>query len=164
MICAKFCWTVVLEKKIFKFCICIFAISNMQLFPLGKGHGPFIFTNLNSLNPRMFCVKFGWNSPKGSGEDDFQISSMYFLLFCNYLPLEMGVTLYLKKNWISSTKDALCKVLLKMAKWFFRRRWKCEKFTDAQTDGGTGIWTDGQMDRQTTVDQKISLELSAQVS
>ena len=30
---------------------------------------PFIWTNLNSLHPRMCCAKFGWNWPSGSGED-----------------------------------------------------------------------------------------------
>ena len=29
----------------------------------------FIWTNLDSLYPRMLCVKFGWNWPGGSGED-----------------------------------------------------------------------------------------------
>ena len=51
---------------------------------------PFIWKNLNPLHPRMLCVKIGWNWPSGSGEE-FQILSMYFR---NYLPMEMGVTLY----------------------------------------------------------------------
>ena len=33
-----------------------------------------------------------------------------------------------------SPKDALCQVWLKLAQWFWRRRWKCEKFTDRRTD------------------------------
>ena len=37
---------------------------------LKKG-GPFIWTNLNPLHPRMLCAKFGWNWPSGSGEKDF---------------------------------------------------------------------------------------------
>ena len=39
----------------------------------------------------------------------------------------------------------LCKVCLKLAQWFWRRRWKCVKFTDGRTDGRT--------DRQTTDDR-----------
>ena len=42
-------------------------------------------------------------------------------------------------------KDALCQVWLVLAQSFWRRRWKCEKFTDRQTDGRT--------DRQTTDDR-----------
>ena len=41
----------------------------------------FIWTNLNPLDPRMLCAKFGWNWPSGSGEEDFLISSMYFCYF-----------------------------------------------------------------------------------
>ena len=70
---------------------------------------------------------------------------MYFLLFRNYLPLEKGEDLYLNKLESPSPKDALCQVWLKLAQWFWRRRWKCEKFTDGQTDR----WTD----RQTTDDR-----------
>ena len=46
-----------------------------------KRAGPFIWTNLNPLHPRMLCAKFGWNWPSGSGEEDFLISSMYFCYF-----------------------------------------------------------------------------------
>ena len=43
-----------------------------------KRVGSFIETNY--LQPRMPCVKFGWNWPSGYG-DDFQISSMNFRYF-----------------------------------------------------------------------------------
>ena len=43
-----------------------------------KGAGPFIWTNLSPHHPRMFCAKFSWKWPSGSGEEDFKISSMYF--------------------------------------------------------------------------------------
>ena len=29
-----------------------------------------VWTNLNPLHPRMLCAKFGWNWPRGSGEED----------------------------------------------------------------------------------------------
>ena len=57
-----------------------FLISSMYFryicnyLPLEKC-GDFIWINLNPLQPRMDCVKFGWNWTSGSGED-FQISSM----------------------------------------------------------------------------------------
>ena len=54
---------------------------------------PFIWTNLNSLYPRILCVMFGWNWPSGSGED-FQKLSIFFN-FCYYLPLEKGQVLQL---------------------------------------------------------------------
>ena len=43
-----------------------------------KRVGAFIWTNLNSLHPRMHCAKFCWNRPSGSGEENFLILSMYF--------------------------------------------------------------------------------------
>ena len=84
----------------------------------------FIWTNLNPLHPRMLCAKFGWNWPSGSEEEDFLISSMYFLLFCNYLTLEKGRALHLNKLESPSAKDALCQVWLKLVQWFLRRSWK----------------------------------------
>ena len=45
-----------------------------------------------------------------------------FLLFHNYIHLEKGAALFLNKLGFRSPKDALCKVWLKLAKWFWRRR------------------------------------------
>ena len=44
----------------------------------------------------MLCAKFGWIWASGSGEEDFLISSKYFLLR-KYLPVEKGVVLDLEK-------------------------------------------------------------------
>ena len=53
----------------------------------------------------------------------FLISSMYlFWLSCNYLPLVKGRALSLNKIKSPSSKDALCQVWLKLAEWFWRRR------------------------------------------
>ena len=65
-----------------------------------------------------------------------------FSLFRNYLPLENGGALHLNKLEFPSPKDVLCQVWLKLAQWFWRRRWKCEKFTDRRTDGRTDRQTD----------------------
>ena len=57
-----------------------------------------------------------------------------FSLYCNYLPLEEGKVLQLKNLESHSPKDTLCQVLLKLVKWFWRRRRrKCEKFTTTTT-------------------------------
>ena len=56
-----------------------------------------------------------------------------FLLYRYYLPLEKGGALHLNKLESSSPKDALCQVWLKLAQGFWRRRWKCEKFTTTPT-------------------------------
>ena len=41
-----------------------------------KRAGPFIWTNLNSLHPRMLCAKFGRNWRSGSGEEDENVKSL----------------------------------------------------------------------------------------
>ena len=115
---------------------------------------PFFWKNLNNLQKRMVCAKFGWNWPSGSGEEDFLIFVNVFSLFRNYLPLEKDRALRLNKFESPSPKDALCQIWLKLAQWFWRRRWNGEKFTDGRTDGQTDR-------RWTTGDQKSSLELSA---
>ena len=75
---------VVLEKKFF-----LKASIYFQYFvfisPL-KNERPIILLNLNSLHPKIFCAKFGWNWSTGSGVEYIQNSSMYFLLFHNYFP------------------------------------------------------------------------------
>ena len=60
-----------------------------------------------------------------------------FLLFRYCLPLEKDVALNLNKLESPPTKVALCPVWWKLTQWFWRKRWKCEKFTDRQTDGQT---------------------------
>ena len=51
---------------------------------------------------------------------------LYFVnvlsLFRNYLPLEKVGALHLNKVESPSLKDSLCKVWLKLAQWFWRRR------------------------------------------
>ena len=41
----------------------------------------FFWRNLNSLHPRMLYAEIDWNWLRGSGEEDFLISSMYFRYF-----------------------------------------------------------------------------------
>ena len=57
------------------------------------------------------------------------------------------MALHLNQCESLTSKDAWCQGWLKLAEWFLRRRWKCEKFTDGRTDGRT--------DRQTTDDRRL---------
>jgi hypothetical protein len=95
----------------------------------------FIWTNLNSLHPRIICTKFDWIWPAGSGEEDFLKNFSAFLLFRYYLPLEKGDPLHLNTLESPPPKDDLCQVWLKLALWFWRSR-KCKGQTD---DGQTAI-------------------------
>ena len=56
--------------------------------------------------------------------------SIYILaIFSYYLPLEKDGTHHLDRFDSLVPKDHLCQVWLKLALWFWRRRWKCEIFT-----------------------------------
>ena len=73
-----------------------------------KRAGPFNWTNLNPLHPRMHCAKFGWNWPSGSGEEYFLISSMYFSYFVSISPWKRAGSFICAKfgwNWPSGSGD-----------------------------------------------------------
>ena len=59
---------VVLEKRIFKFCQCIFPI--LWLPPLGKGWG------FSFQQTWMLCAKSDWNWSGGSGEEDENVKNL----------------------------------------------------------------------------------------
>ena len=42
--------------------------------------GPFIWTNLNPLHPRLLCVKFAWNCLSGSKEESLKMYFHYFVI------------------------------------------------------------------------------------
>ena len=104
-----------------------------------KRPGPFIW--INPLYPIMLCAMFSWNWSSGSWKEDFFNFVNVFLLFRNYLPLDIGGALHLNKLESPSPKDTLCQVWLKLTQWFLRRRWKCEKFTTTTTTPTTTTTT-----------------------
>ena len=132
MLCAKFGW------KGPMFCRRRFSdfghvFSFFVIISPWKRMWHFIWTNLNPFHPRMLCAKFGWNWPY-----EFFLNFVnVFSLFRNYLPLDKSVALYFNKLESLSPKDALCQVRSKFTQWIWRRRWKCEKFTDGRTDSRT---------------------------
>ena len=76
---------------------------NVAIISPWKNEWPLIWTNLNSLYPRILCVMFGWNWPSGSGID-FQKLSICFLNFCYYHPLEKRQGPTFERNWIPLTQ------------------------------------------------------------
>ena len=61
-----------------------------------------------------------------------------FLIFRNNLHLEKDGALHLNQfESPSPPKDALCQVSLKSVLWLWRRRLKCEMFTDRRTNRRT---------------------------
>ena len=91
-LCAKFGWNWPSgsgEDDFFNF---VYVFSLFRNYPLLGKNWPFIWTNLNSLQPMMHCAKFGWNRSSGSGEENFLILSMYFRYFEIISPLERAVS------------------------------------------------------------------------
>ena len=80
----------------------------------------FIWRNLYPLHPRMLCAKIVWNWISGS--EDFLISSMYFCYFLIISPWKRVGPFIWRKLRSPSPKDDLCLVWLKLAQWFWRRR------------------------------------------
>ena len=70
MLCAKFGWKWLSGSGEEDFLISSMYFCYFVIISLWKRAGPFIWTNLNPLHPRMLCVKFGWNWPSGFGEDE----------------------------------------------------------------------------------------------
>ena len=91
-----------------------------------------------------------------------------FSLFRSYLPLEKRGTLHLNKIEFPSPKDALCKVWLKLAQWFWRKRWKVvlEKRMKMwkDYDNANDNANNNNNGQPTNFDQKSKLEPLALVS
>ena len=126
-----------------------FLISSMYfhhfviISPL-KRKGPFIWTNWSPFTQGCFEPRLVQIGPVVLERRVLKVVNL-FLLFPNYPPFEKGMALHLNKLESLPPRDTLCQVWLKLAQLFWRRRWKCEKFTDRRTD------------RQMTGDQKSSL-------
>ena len=88
MLCAKFGWNWSSDSGEEDFLISSMYFRYFVIISPWKRAGPFIWTNLNPLHPRMLFAKFGWNWLSGSGEEDLWISLMYFCNFVIISPLK----------------------------------------------------------------------------
>ena len=129
---------VVLEKKIFQFCHYIFCnLSICQCYFViispWKRAGPFILNKLEFPSAKDALCQVWLKLTQWIWRRIFLNFIIVFSLFRNYLPLENDVALHFNKFDFPSPKDALCRVWLKLALWFCRRGWKCEKFITTTT-------------------------------
>ena len=70
----------------------------------------------------MFPAKFGWNWPSDSWEEDFNKDFQWIFTFLLLSPLENDWCHHLNKSESPSPKDDLGQIWLKLAQWFWRRR------------------------------------------
>ena len=84
---------------------------------------------LNPIHLRMLCAEIG---PVVLEKKIFKFRQCFFSLFRNYLPLEKGMALNLKKLESTLPKNALCQVWWKLAQWWGEED---ENVKSLQTDG-----------------------------
>ena len=68
-----------------------------------------LWTNLNSIHPRMRCAKFTWNRYCGC-EGDLKILTTYFRYF-------VIISLWIITEFFTPVKDVMCKIWLKLANY-----------------------------------------------
>ena len=76
MHCAKFGWNWPSGSGEEDLLISSMYFCNFIFISPWKRAGAFIWTNLNPLHLRMFCAKFDWNWPSGSGEEDENVKCL----------------------------------------------------------------------------------------
>ena len=122
-------------KKIFLY-VNVFSVFRYYL-PLEKGRALHL-KELESHSPKDALCRVWLILEKILKNFVFSLSRFYF-------PVEKGGALHLNKLKSPSPKNALCQVWLKLIQWFWRRRWKCEKFTHKQTNRRTDRRTTGKL-------------------
>ena len=95
--------------------------SNLHYFVINSPWqrvGPFIWINFTQGCFVLSIVEIGRQVLE---RKIFKLVNV-FSLFHYYLPLEKGMALYLNKHELPSPKDTLCQVWMKLAHFFWRRR------------------------------------------
>jgi hypothetical protein len=145
MICTKFDWKWLAGSGEDFFYINICKYSFPHCGP-SRSPGIMIWTNLNLQYIRKLSCKYELFCLSGSFKEDFQITPHHF---CDYLPFEEDLALYWNDFQFPIPKDDLYQVRLKMACWFWRRRFVsniniCKYFflyCGPSRPPGTMIWT-----------------------
>ena len=98
-----------------------------------------ICKTLGPLHPRMLCVRFSWNWPSGSGEEDFELVNM-FSLSRYYLSLAKGMTLHgplSSQTWISFTQECYVLSLVEICPVNLEKKgWEVYRQTDRLPEQG----------------------------
>ena len=138
MFCAKIGWNWLSGSGEEDFLILSMCFLYSIIIPPWKRAGPFIWTNLNPLHPRMLCAKFGWNWHSGSGEEDFLKfnSSMYFQYFVNISPWKRAGP-FIWTNFNPLTQGLFVPCLVEIGPVVLEKKMKMWKVYD--NDDGQGI-------------------------
>ena len=99
-----------------------YIITLMKRIKLMRIYWFFIWRNLNPYHPRMLAPRLVEIGSVVLEKRIFLNFINVFSLFRNYLPLKKGGDLHLKKLESPSPKDAFGQAWLKLAQWFWRRK------------------------------------------
>ena len=112
-----------------------------------KRAGPFFWTIMNPLHPKILCTQFGWNWPSGSGAEDFLILSMHFRYFV-IISLGKRWGPSFEQTWIPFTQGCFVPSSVEIGSVVLEKKmkmWKVDRQTDRQTDDGRQVMRKAQV-------------------
>ena len=106
----------------------------LQLSPLWKSGDPLFKQIWFTFTHRSFAPSLIEIGQILLEKKIWKICQYIAIIFFGYhLPLKKGKAFHFNKYKSLSPRDTFCQVLLKLALWFLRRKWKYEKFTTTTT-------------------------------
>ena len=117
--------------------------SFVIIFPLEKGY-PLLLYKLESLSPKNELYQVWLKMAQWFWRRRFLNNPSPFLHFSDYLPFEENLALYFNNFEFPVSKDDLYQVWLKLACWFWRRRFLYKysfPYCDPSRPSGTMMWT-----------------------
>ena len=121
------------------------------IISLWRATGPFIWTNLNPLHPRIHFESLVEIGPLVQEKKIFKFRQCIDILWLS--PVENGWGPLFEHSWIPFTQRWIVSSLVELVQRLLRKRWK---YYDHDNDNDDG--------QRTNLIQKSSLEPSAQVS
>jgi hypothetical protein len=104
----------------------------LVIISLLKRTWPFIWTNLNSLHPRIICTKFDWFGLLVLKINIFKNFQCIFTLSL-LSPLGEGLSPSFEQTWIPFTQGWFVPSLLKTGPVVLEKKSKMQEFTNGQT-------------------------------
>jgi hypothetical protein len=126
----------VLEKKIFKNAQCIFTL--FLLPPLGEGQSLHL-NKAESPSPKDDLIWVWLKLAQWFWRRRLLNDPTPFPYFCDYLPFEEVLAIYLNKLEFTSSKDNMYQVWLNLVCWFWRTRFKNFLYAHRKT-GRIMLW------------------------
>lgn len=131
MLCVKFSWNWLSSSQYLTFQISSMSLHFFVIITHWINASPVIWSNFNSIHPRLICVKFTWGISPVVLERKlfFYILLMYFNYFVLIFPWKWEVGCLLKKLEFQSPKDNSSQVWLQSVSFVQEEIWKVNRRT-----------------------------------